>query len=57
LQPSEVATIHEVTMVEKVTDQFVSHLMQLAYLSLTVLDQLLLRREPFAVKVDDLSMI
>lgn len=54
LESGEATTIHDIAMVEKVTDRFVSRIMRLAYLSPGVLERLLIWREPPAVSVNEL---
>ena len=45
LETGEFATIQDIARAEKVTDRFISRIMQLAYLSPNVIDRLLIYRE------------
>ena len=55
LERGDVTTIHDIAAVEKVSDRFVGRMLRLAYLSPTVLEQLLLYRRPCALSITDLA--
>ena len=54
LESGEFATIQDIARAEKVTDRFISRIMQLAYLSPDVIDELVMSRTKPAVKLNDL---
>lgn len=55
LESGAVATIQDIATTEKLSDQFVSRMIRLAYLAPDVLDQLVLRRRPPALSLIDLA--
>jgi hypothetical protein len=55
LESGAVATIQDIATAEKLSDQFVSRMIRLAYLSPDVLEQLVLRRRPVALSLIDLA--
>lgn len=57
LERSEVSTIHDIAMTEKVTDQHVGRMMRLAYLSPDVLERLVIHRQPPALSLNDLMAV
>lgn len=57
LERSEVSTIHDIAIAEKVTDQHVGRMMRLAYLSPDILERLVIHRQPPALSLNDLMAI
>ncbi|MEX2454425.1 MAG: hypothetical protein WD470_06965 [Rhodospirillaceae bacterium] len=57
LESGAVATIQDIATAEKVSDRFVSRMIRLAYLSPDVLEQLVLRRKPVALSLNDLMAV
>jgi hypothetical protein len=55
LESGEVATVGDIAKMEGVTDRFISRTMRLAYLSPEVLERLVVRREPPAISLAELS--
>ena len=55
LERGEAATLSDIAQAEQVTLPFVSRYIRLAYLSPTVLEQLLVRRRPCALSLDKLA--
>lgn len=55
LERGEVTTIHDIAAVHKVSDRFIGRMLWLAYLSPTVLEQLLIHRRPCALSISDLA--
>jgi len=55
LESGAVATIQDIATAEKLSDQFVSRMIRLAYLSPDVLERLVLRRRPPALSLIDLA--
>jgi hypothetical protein len=55
LERGEVTTIHDIAAAEKVSDRFIGRMLRLAYLSPTVLEQLLIHRRPCALSISDLA--
>lgn len=51
------SSIQDIAAAEKVSDRFVSRMVRLAYLSPEVLEQLLIRRVPPAVSLNDLAAV
>ena len=54
LESGEFATIQDIARAEKVTDRFISRIMQLAYLSPDVIDELVVSRTKPSVTLNDL---
>ena len=54
LESGEFATIQDIARAEKVTDRFISRIMQLAYLSPDVIDELVVSRTKPAVTLNEL---
>lgn len=54
LESGEFATIQDIARAEKVTDRFISRIMQLAYLSPDVIDQLIVSRTKPAITLNEL---
>jgi hypothetical protein len=54
LENGEFATIQDIARAEKVTDRFISRIMQLAYLSPEVIDELVVSRTKPAVTLNEL---
>lgn len=57
LETGAATTIQDIAASEKVSDRFVSRMMRLAYLSPKVLDQLVIRRVPPALSLNDLAAV
>jgi len=55
LEAGTVSTIQNIATAEKLSDQFVSRMIRLAYLSPDVLEQLVTRRMPPTLSLIDLS--
>lgn len=55
LERGDVATIQDIATDEKLSDQFVSRMIRLAYLAPDVLGQLVLRRRPPALSLSELA--
>ena len=55
LEAGTVSTIQDIATAEKLSDQFVSRMIRLAYLSPEVLEQLVTRRVPPALSLIDLA--
>ena len=57
LERGEYSTILDIAAAEQVSDQFVSRVLRLAYLSPDVLEQLVIRRVPLALSLNDLCAV
>ncbi|MDP2355075.1 MAG: hypothetical protein Q8M31_03305 [Beijerinckiaceae bacterium] len=57
LEAGEYSTNEDIAAAERVSDQFVSRTIRLAYLSPEVLEQLVIRRVPLALSLNDLCAI
>ncbi len=57
IESGEASTIQDIAAAEKLSDRFVSRMMRLAYLSPDVLEQLVTRRAPPALSLNDLVEI
>lgn len=57
LETGAASTIQDIAAAEKVSDRFVSRMMRLAYLSPEVLDNLVIRRVPLALSLNDLVAV
>jgi hypothetical protein len=57
LESGAASTIQDIAAAEKVSDRFVSRMMRLAYLSPEVLENLVIRRVPPALSLNDLVAI
>lgn len=57
METGAAATILDIAAAEKVSDQFISRMLRLAYLVPEVLEHLLIRRVPPAVSLNDLTAI
>lgn len=57
LDSGEASTLQDIATTEKVTDRFVSRMMQLAYLSPEVVEKLLIHRIPPALSLNDLIAV
>ena len=55
LECGAATTVHDIAKIEKVTDRFVSRIMRLAYLAPDVLERLVVKREPPAISLAELS--
>lgn len=55
LENGAATTIGDLAAAEKLSDRFVSRRLRLAYLAPEVLEQLLIRRRPAALSIDDIS--
>jgi hypothetical protein len=55
LECGAATTVHDIAKIEKVTDRFVSRTMRLAYLAPDVLERLVVKREPPAISLAELS--
>jgi hypothetical protein len=57
LESGTATTIQDIAAAEKVSDRFISRMLRLAYLSPEVLEQLLIRRVPPAVTLNDMAAV
>ncbi len=57
LETGAASTIQDIAAAEKVSDRFVSRMMRLAYLSPEVLYNLVIRRVPLALSLNDLVAV
>lgn len=57
LEAGEYSTLLDIAAAEHVTDQFVSRMIRLAYLSPDVLERLVIMRAPLAVSIHDLCAV
>ncbi|WP_372922434.1 hypothetical protein [Roseovarius sp.] len=57
LETGAASTIQDIAAAEKVSDRFVSRMMRFAYLSPEVLDNLVIRRVPLALSLNDLVAV
>jgi hypothetical protein len=57
IEIGEVSTIHDIAVVEKVSERFVSRTMRLAYLSPIVLERLVAHRRPCSLSIRDLIAV
>ncbi|MGE0255499.1 MAG: hypothetical protein AB7N54_04880 [Alphaproteobacteria bacterium] len=57
LERGEVMTIQDIAAAEKISDRYVSRILQLAYLSPDVLEKLLVHRRPSALSIRDLAAV
>lgn len=57
LETGTASTIQDIATAEKVTDRFISRMMRLAYLSPDVLEQLVVKRVPPSLSINDLIAV
>jgi len=57
LETGAASTIQDIATAEKVSDRFVSRMMRLAYLSPDVLEELIIRRAPPALSLNELMAV
>jgi hypothetical protein len=57
LESGTASTIQDIAAAEKVSDRFVGRMMRLAYLSPEVLEDLIIRRMPPALSINDLMTV
>jgi len=57
LETGTASTLQDIAAAEKVSDRFVSRMIRLAYLSPEVLEQLVIRRVPPALSLNDLVSV
>lgn len=57
LETGAASTIQDIAAAEKVSDRFVSRMMRLAYLSPDVLEELIIRRAPPALSLNELMAV
>jgi len=57
LESGAASTIQDIAAAEKVSDRFVSRMMRLAYLSPDVLEELIIRRAPPALSLNELMAV
>ncbi len=57
LERGEYSTNEDIAAAERVSDQFVSRIIRLAYLSPDVLERLVIRRGPLALSLNDLCAV
>jgi hypothetical protein len=57
LETGSASTIQDIAAAEKVSDRFVSRMMRLAYMSPDVLEELIIRRAPPALSLNELVVV